>query len=63
MSDLTVALIKQYVEDGIKAFVGDPADDEFQRGFMAAFRSMYEDLFMTPEERRLTRQCAEDKVQ
>ncbi len=45
------AAIKTYLEHAIASFDGDPPDNEFLRGYEDALKSVYEDLFMTTEER------------
>lgn len=55
MADLTVGTIKEYLETAVKAFRDDPADTDFQEGYQAALLGMYEDLFMTQEERSFNR--------
>ena len=42
---------KRYLEAGIASFDGDPPDNDFQRGYLAALETMYADLFLTAKER------------
>lgn len=57
MNELTVLQIRNYLIEALLAFEADPADDQFQEGYKAAVKTMYEDLFMTTEERALNRKC------
>ena len=60
---ITVEEIKKYIEETISSFKNDPPDTDFQCGYLAAYMSIYEDMFMTREERVLNRTTPKGKVQ
>ena len=48
----TVEEVKAYLRNAIESFKSDPADSDFQRGFLDAMVATYADLFLTQEKRR-----------
>jgi hypothetical protein len=43
--------VRKYLTDAMRGFESDPADTPFQRGYVAAIRTVHADCFMTGEER------------
>ena len=48
----TVTSIRGYLEKAIEGFKADPADSNFNDGYLACLQSLFEDWFLTQEQRR-----------
>lgn len=51
----TVESIRKYLTEAREGFVDDPPQSQYQVGFKACVDALWEDLFMTTEERKLSR--------
>lgn len=48
---MNVNKVRDYINRAIGSFVDDPADNDFQRGFLAAMEAIHHDLFLTEDGR------------
>ena len=48
---MTTQEVRDYLDRAIGSFLGDPADSDFQRGYLAALETVRDDLFRTQAER------------
>lgn len=51
----TAESIRTYIQVGLAGFENDPPVNPFQKGFVACLTALWEDLYMTTADRKLSR--------